>query len=160
MTASEHQACLLLGSNLRPGVNLAKGIELLGHKVTVVRSSSVWETPAVGFDGPDFLNLAILVTTPLEAGELKEKILRPLESQLGRIRSANKNAPRPIDLDIIIFDGQLLDPDLWLYAHRAIPVAEILPDYRSSRGDTLKEVASELAKTNPVRLKMDVLVGR
>ncbi len=88
----------------------------------------------MGTTGPDFLNLALLVTTSLEAGELKEKVLRPLEAQLGRLRSADKNAPRPIDLDIIIFDDLLLDPNLLLYAHRAVPVAEILPDYRSSQG--------------------------
>jgi 2-amino-4-hydroxy-6-hydroxymethyldihydropteridine diphosphokinase len=160
MTLPVHQACLLLGSNIQPGKNIALAIKLLRQSVTVMRSSSVWETQAVGSVGPDFLNLALLITTALEAGELKEKVLRPLETQLGRVRSADKNAPRPIDLDIIIFDDQLLDPNLWIYAHRAVPVAEILPDYRSAHGDTLQEIASELAKSTPLRLKPDVLVGR
>ena len=160
MTAKRHQACLLLGSNIRPGENLALALELLGQNVTVIRRSSVWETLAVGSAGPDFLNLALLVETPLDAPDLKEKVLRPLETQLGRVRTADKNAPRPIALDIIIFDDRLLDPGLWRYAYRAVPVAELLPAYRSTRGDTLGEVASELAKTTPVRLKPDVLVDR
>ncbi len=159
MSSPRHQVCLLLGSNIQPEKNLARGIELLRQKVMVVRSSSVWESPSVGSTGPDFLNMALLVTTSLEAGELKEKVLRPLEAQLGRFRSADKNAPRTIDLDIILFDDRLVDPDLFLYAHRAVPVAEILPGYHSSQGLTLAEVASELARTTPIRLKPDVLAG-
>jgi 2-amino-4-hydroxy-6-hydroxymethyldihydropteridine diphosphokinase len=126
--------------------------------VTISRRSSVWETPSVGSSGPDFLNLAVLITTPLKADELIAQVLRPLEKQLGRVRSANKNAPRTFDADIILFDNRLLDQNLWRYAHRAIPVSEVLPDYPSSQGDTLKDVASELAKTAHIHLRPDVLV--
>lgn len=160
MTTLEHQACLLLGSNIQPEKNLTLGLNLLRNMVTISRLSSVWETPSVGSSGPDFLNLAALITTPLKATELKAQVLRPLEKQLGRVRSANKNAPRTFDIDIILFDGQLLDQNLWSYAHRAVPVAEILPDYLSSRGDTLKDVASELAKTIHIHLWPNVLVDR
>jgi len=158
MTVLEHQACLLLGSNILPEKNLTLGLNLLRNMATISRLSSVWETPSVGSSGPDFLNLAVLITTQLKASELKAQVLRPLEKQLGRVRSANKNAPRTFDIDIILFDGQLLDPNLWVYAHRAVPVAEILPDYRSDQGKLLKEVAHGLAEMNPIRLKRDVLV--
>jgi 2-amino-4-hydroxy-6-hydroxymethyldihydropteridine diphosphokinase len=160
MMAIEHQACLLLGSNIHPEKNLVQGLELLGKEVKIMRFSSAWETPAVGSAGPDFLNAAVLITTLMEAGELKEKVLRPLEAKLGRVRSADKNAPRPIDFDIILFDGQLLDPSLWHYAHRAVPVAEILPGYRSERGELLSEAASDLAKITPIHLKPGVLIAR
>lgn len=160
MTAPEHQACLLLGSNIQPEKNLALGLNLLRNMVTISRLSSVWETPSIGSSGPDFLNLAVLITTPLKASELKAQVLRPLEIQLGRVRSANKNAPRTFDVDIILFDGRLLDQNLWRYAHRAVPVAEIVPDYLSSRGDTLKDVAAELAKTIHIHLRPNVLVDR
>ncbi len=159
MASQEHQACLLLGSNIEPEKNLPRGVELLQQKVAVTRSSSVWQTAPVGFEGPDFLNLALLVSTFHNASELKERILRPLEARMGRVRTADKNAPRPIDFDIIIFDGQLLDPNLFLYAHRAVPVAEILPGYRSVQGLTLAEVASELSKTALIHLKSDVFIG-
>jgi 2-amino-4-hydroxy-6-hydroxymethyldihydropteridine diphosphokinase len=158
MTGEVHQACLLLGSNIQPEKNLTLGLDLLRLMVTISRLSSIWETPSVGISGPDFLNLAVLITTPMNARELKAQILRPLEIQLGRVRSANKNAPRTFDIDIILFDGQLLDPNLWRYAHRAVPVAEIMPDYLSSRGDTLKDAASELAKTAPIHLRQDILI--
>ena len=157
MTAPEHQVCLLLGSNIQPEKNLRLGIDLLRKEVQIVQVSSVWETPSVGFAGPDFLNLALLISTPLDAGELKEKVLRPIEAQQGRVRGADKNAPRTIDLDIILFDGQLLDPSLWHFAHLAVPVAEIMPDYRSDQGEILSQVASRLAETTPIRLKPGVL---
>jgi len=160
MRPAVHQACLLLGSNILPGKNLSLGVDLLWQKVKIVQISSVWQTPAVGSAGPDFLNMAVLITTSLEAGELKDKILRPLEAQLGRVRSADKNAPRPIDIDIILFDGQLLDPNLFRHAHRAVPVAEILPDYRSPRGEFLREVAFQLVESSPIRLKPDVPIDR
>jgi 2-amino-4-hydroxy-6-hydroxymethyldihydropteridine diphosphokinase len=156
----EHPACLLLGSNIQPGKNLALAVDLLQREVKIVRHSSTWETAPVGSAGPDFLNLAVLITTSLEAAELKDRVLRPLEAQLGRVRSADKNAPRTIDIDIIIFNGQLLDLKLWQYAHRAVPVSEILPDFRSDQGEILAEVAARLAKTTLIRLKPDVRIGR
>ncbi len=154
-----HQVYLLLGSNIQPEENLVRGMDLLRQKVKIVRSSSVWESPPVGSVGPDFLNLAVLISTPLEAVELKEKILRPLESELGRLRSVDKNAPRTIDLDIILYDDRLIDPNLFNYAHRAVPMAELLPELLSPQGSTLAEIASTLAKTTSIRLKPGVLAG-
>jgi 2-amino-4-hydroxy-6-hydroxymethyldihydropteridine diphosphokinase len=158
MKTKEHQICLLLGSNIQPEKNLALGVGLLHSKVKIPRVSSVWETPAVGSPGPNFLNMALLVLTTLDAELFKEKVIRPLETQLGRVRSADKNAPRTIDIDIILFDNQLLDPNLWRFAHRAVPVAEILPDYRSDRGELLKEAASRLAETTRIRLQPDLKI--
>lgn len=157
MTVLEHQACLLVGSNIQPEQNLVLGIELLRRKVKLLRVSSVWETPAVGSAGPDFLNAAVLVSTRMDAEELKTQVLRPLEAQMGRVRSEDKNAPRPIDFDVILFDHQLLDPTLWQHAHRAVPVAELFPDYRSEAGEVLSAVAAALVKTTPIRLKRGVL---
>jgi 2-amino-4-hydroxy-6-hydroxymethyldihydropteridine diphosphokinase len=160
MIESEHQGCLLMGSNIQPGKNLALGVDLLKQKLTILQLSSVWETASVGSGGPDFLNLAVLIGTALEAQELKDNVLRPLEAQLGRVRSEDKNAPRTIDLDIILFDGRLLDPDLFRYAHRAIPVSELMPDYRSDQGESLAEAATRLAKETFIRLRPDVPIER
>ncbi len=160
MMGAEHQACLLLGSNMQPEKNLSRGVELLQQKVRVIRRSSVWQSQSIGSAGPDFLNLAVLIMTPMLADELKEKVLRPLEAQLGRVRGKDKNAPRPIDFDIILFDDWLLDESLWQYAHRAVPVAELLPDYRSSRGDILQNVACELAGTTVIHQRPNVFVDR
>jgi 7,8-dihydro-6-hydroxymethylpterin-pyrophosphokinase len=79
---------------------------------------------------------------------------------MGRLRSADKNAMRSIDLDIILFDRRLLDPMLWHFAHRAVPVAEIQPDIRSEAGETLKETAAKFMSKGFIRLRQDVILLR
>ena len=119
--------------------------------MTILRASSVWESPAVGSHGPNFLNAALLCQTSLAAEALKWQVLRPLEARLGRVRNQDKNAPRPIDFDIITVDGRLYDPLLWQYAFRAVPVAELLPDLISETGERLAEAARRLAVELPLK---------
>ncbi len=159
MTPRLHEACLLAGSNIDPEKNLPRALELLEQQVRLVRRSSIWQSASVGSPGPDFLNVALLVRTPLSLERLKQEVLRPLESDLGRVRTSDKNAPRPIDLDIVIFDGQVLDPNLFIYAHRAVPVAQVLPSF-SAGGSSLEQVASELSKSTPIHVIRDVHAGR
>jgi 2-amino-4-hydroxy-6-hydroxymethyldihydropteridine diphosphokinase len=147
-----HQACLLVGSNIQAGENLRLARQRLQEWVVILGESSVWQTAAVGSDGPDFLNMAVLIATDLEAEELKMQVLRPLEASMGRVRSADKNAPRPIDLDVIVFDGKTVDGLLWKHAYRAVPVAELLPDLRSDSGETLKQAAERLSALEKIEL--------
>jgi 2-amino-4-hydroxy-6-hydroxymethyldihydropteridine diphosphokinase len=152
-----HEACLLVGSNIQPETNLARGLDLLRQKVEILRLSSVWQSASVGAPGPDFLNLALLVVSPLPLDKLKLEILRPIEARLGRLHGLDKNAPRPLDLDIVIFDGRLVDLELYQYAYRAVPVSEVMPSFIDA-GRSLEKVAAELVKTMPLRLKPDLLV--
>ena len=156
MRAGLHQACVLLGSNILPEENLGRAWQRLQERVDIVRSSSVWESAAVGSDEPDYLNMAVLIFTPLDAAGLKTQVLRPLEAELGRVRSADKNAPRPIDLDIIVFDGQPVDELLGKYSYRAVPVAELLPDLSVNQGETLAQRAGRLAVEEPVLKRVDL----
>lgn len=158
MNQLQHCICLLLGANIQPEANLPRSVNLLRQHLTVVQTSSVWESQAVGSDGPNFLNAAVLAKTTMVADCLREEIFRPLEKQLGRVRTNDKNSPRPIDIDLILFDQQLLDPGLWQYAHCATPVAEILPEYRSNAGELLKDVAARTALTIPIWVRADVSV--
>jgi len=158
MEEEMHQACLLLGSNIEPERNIPRAVDLLNERLTILQVSSVWESASAECCYPDYLNLAALVATHLPASELKEKVLRPLEEQMGRVRTEDKNAARPIDLDIILFDGALLDPTLFEYAFRAVPVAEIFPEYPSAQGEALKDIARRLAETFPVQLRKDITV--
>jgi 2-amino-4-hydroxy-6-hydroxymethyldihydropteridine diphosphokinase len=152
------QVCLLLGSNIRPEYNLPLAVSLLRKQLTILQISSVWESAAVGGDGPNFLNAAILAISHWDALSLKQGVLLPLEAQLGRVRTGDKNSPRPIDLDIIFFDQQLLDPTLWNFSHRAVPVSEVLPDNSLGTEKSLKETATRLISTDPVRLREDVIL--
>jgi 2-amino-4-hydroxy-6-hydroxymethyldihydropteridine diphosphokinase len=120
--------------------------------VPIEAVSGVWKTPAVGSPGPDFLNAAVLISSQLTTGELRNDILRPIENLLGRVRTKDPNAPRTIDLDILIYNGQILDQDLWKFAHMAVPVAEILPTYSDPQsGDQAIVIAERLRKTSVIK---------
>jgi 2-amino-4-hydroxy-6-hydroxymethyldihydropteridine diphosphokinase len=153
-----YQVCLLMGSNIHPEYNLPLAMARLRQELTILRVSSVWESAPVGGEGQNFLNAAVLAVSHRNALLLKQRVLLPLEARLGRKRTPDKNSPRPIDLDIIFFDHQILDPTLWEYAHRAVPVSEILPEYLSELGQPLKEAAAILAVASPLRLREDVLL--
>ena len=152
MNSSNRVVCLLLGSNIWPEMNLKHALHMLRDQLGILKISSVWKTRAKGSPGPDFLNAAVLAETDLSADELKEDVLRPLETKLGRVRKADKNAPRTMDIDIIIFDGLLMDEDLWQQAYVAVPVSELLPDYISDNGMMLKDAAHLLAGVEPLTL--------
>ena len=154
MNLPAHRACLLLGSNIEPERNLSLAVQRLQVLLIVDRVSHAWETPAVGSDGPNFLNAALLVRTDLAPQELKEQVLRPLETELGRVRSTDKNSPRTIDIDVILWDDQVLDEMIWHLAHVAVPAEEVWPQpLPGPGGETLVQVAARLERTTPIRKK-------
>lgn len=124
-----HHAYLSIGSNIEPETYLPKTIQMLRKYGQVMNISSIWESQAVGSDGPNFLNVCVLFLTDLQPVDLKEQIIRPIESKLGRIRYADKNAPRTIDIDIVLFDNMPLNTEYWSYAFVAVPLAELIPDF-------------------------------
>ncbi len=127
-----HRVYLSLGSNIQPEVNLPKALVLLQEYGEVRKVSRAWESEAVGSDGPNFLNACVLFITPLSQVEVKEQIIHSIETELGRKRSADKYAPRTIDIDIVLFDEHLCDEKFWKQAFVVIPLAEIHPEYKNS----------------------------
>ena len=153
-----HQVCLSLGSNIEPAENLCAAVALLREQTTVLAVSRAWRTAAVGMNGPDFLNAAALILTKLGRQALKDQILRRIESQLGRVRSEDKYAPRTIDIDILVFDNQVVDPEIWTLAHLAQPVAELLPDLTEpASGETLDQIALRLVQKSSITPCPDML---
>ena len=145
MDSFNHTAYLSLGSNINPVENLRKAVALLRMVGQVTQISSIWETEAVGSKGPNFLNTGLVYETPYSQVTLKDLVLHRIEVQLGRVRSADKNAPRPIDLDIVVFDGQVIDSELWSRLHIARPFAEIIPELVNPvTGLSLKDIADQL----------------
>ena len=106
---------LSLGSNIEPEINLLKAIQGLKSVFEVVAVSSIWQSPAVGFEGDDFLNAVVEIKTPLSPDSLKNEILRPLEALLGRTRTEEKFSPRMVDIDILLYQNKLMDEELWSY---------------------------------------------
>ena len=151
-------AYLSLGSNIEPETNIKSAVELLARHTKLLAVSSVWETKPVGFTKQaNFLNAAAIVQTKLPAQQLKERALRKIEKLLGRVRQANKNAPRSIDIDIMLFNRQIFtmghrhipDPEILERPFVALPLAEIAPDYvHPETGQTLKEIAESFNVSN------------
>lgn len=140
-----HRAILLVGSNIFPWENIPACISRLAEHCHVLSISTIWETPAVGSPGPNFLNTALLVETNLAPEELKWQVIRPIEETMGRIRTGDKNAPRTIDIDIITWEDQVLDTHLWNRAHIALPVSSLAPHLVDpTSGETLEIIAQEL----------------
>jgi 2-amino-4-hydroxy-6-hydroxymethyldihydropteridine diphosphokinase len=155
-----HRVWLSLGSNIEAEVNLPKAMHILRQVGRVEAVSSVWESESVGFAGPNFLNACVLFRTPLGPVEFKEGVIRPIEAKLGRVRSAEKNAPRPIDIDIELYDETPLNADFWEYAFVIVPLAELLPDFvHPARGETLANVAEQVKRQVWMRKREDVVIS-
>ena len=95
---------IALGSNLgNRALTLRRAVYELGRVMSLVRVSSIHETkPVSAPDGsPDFLNMVVAGHTRLSPEDLLAK-LQMIECRLGRRRSV-KNAPRTIDLDLILY---------------------------------------------------------
>lgn len=152
-----HRAWVLLGSNIDKETNLPAAVAWLRQRAQVVAVSQVYETTPVGLrEQPDFFNAAVLIETGLSAQGVMDNLLRPLEAQLGRVRSADKNAPRTIDADLILYDQAIFDlgqrhipdPDLLQYPHVAVPIAELTPDIlHPETGESLRQIANRLTAT-------------
>jgi len=148
-----HRVYLSLGSNIQPEVNLPRTIDLLRQYGEVLEVSSAWETEAVGSDGPNFLNSCVLFITGTPYKELKEDVIHQIETRLGRKRSADKYAPRTIDIDIVLFDDMLCDEKYWNQPFVIVPLAEIYPIYHPPfTHETLLETA--------VRLRQNIWMER
>ena len=140
-----HRAYLSLGSNIQPETNVVRAIELLRKYGRLERISSAWESESVGAPGPNFLNACVLLLTPLSQRALKEQALLPIETELGRERSADKFAPRTIDIDIVLYDGISSDNKYWEQAFVVVPLAEIYPEYQNPiRAERIIKTATRL----------------
>ena len=156
----EHLICLGLGSNINPQSNLPLAVQLIRQFMILEAVSTAWETPAVGNHGPDFLNAAVLIRTRLSPETLKNQIIRRIEAELGRVRTKNKNAPRSIDIDILIVDEQVIEPEIWTHAYLAVPIAELLPNFESKEsGETIEAAARRLIKVTSIQPRPEVLPG-
>ncbi|MBX3049066.1 MAG: 2-amino-4-hydroxy-6-hydroxymethyldihydropteridine diphosphokinase [Anaerolineales bacterium] len=149
---NEHIVHLGLGSNIEPERHMLLAIAALRERLDVRCVSGVWQFPAVGSEGPDFLNAALTVATNLPAEALRTQVLHPLEAELGRQRTADKFAPRSMDIDILVYGDQVLDFEIWTRAHLAIPLAECAPELVEPRsGLNLRQISADLGRE--VKLK-------
>ncbi|MEE8573792.1 MAG: 2-amino-4-hydroxy-6-hydroxymethyldihydropteridine diphosphokinase [Thermodesulfobacteriota bacterium] len=123
-----NSAIVCVGSNVDAENSIKAATELLEKEQVLVASSVFVRTTPVGLsDQPDFTNGALKIETELDITELRA-YLKSLEARLGRVRGGDKNGPRVIDLDLVVFGGAIVDDDFEKYDFVREAVIELQPD--------------------------------
>lgn len=139
-----------LGANLGDAVQAVReAIVRIGElpHTAITRQSSLYRTAPVDSSGPDFINAVAEISTRLTAPELLA-MLQGIEEAAGRERPF-RNAPRTLDLDLLLFGGARIDsarlqvphPRMYARAFVLVPLAEIAPDLAPP--DRLAAVAAQ-----------------
>jgi 2-amino-4-hydroxy-6-hydroxymethyldihydropteridine diphosphokinase len=159
-----HIAFIALGSNLGDPENMVRlGIAALAGlpQAELIAASSLYRSPAQGYaDQPDFVNAVAQLSTSLAPQALLAALLA-IEQRFGRERSF-RNAPRTLDLDLLLYDAQCINEPALTVPHprmteRAFvlaPLVEIAPEcvipgmgaaadwLARCRGQTLSRIAA------------------
>lgn len=155
-------AYLSLGCNRgQCRANLSWAIRLLdaNERIEVTGISSVYETePVGGVEQPDFLNMAVELTTDLTPQELLAAC-RAVEVDLGGRDNRRPMGPRTIDLDILLFEQveiaekelTLPHPEMLRRAFVLVPLNEIAPEAKLPQGGTVAEALARLEDGHAVK---------
>jgi 2-amino-4-hydroxy-6-hydroxymethyldihydropteridine diphosphokinase len=151
LSARTREYLISVGSNIEPGTWVPRALALLRGRFDVSAVSDTYDVPAVGGEGdpPPFENLAVRLRTNLAPRALRE-VCRRFEEACGRRRTADRFAPRTMDLDVVYggpdvpADDQLPHPDLLAYPFVLVPCAEVWPDaVHPGEGRSLAELAAD-----------------
>jgi 2-amino-4-hydroxy-6-hydroxymethyldihydropteridine diphosphokinase len=147
-------AYLSLGSNQDALAHLARARRELEARFPGARFSPLYRTPAVGFEGADFLNAGAVVDSDLDLPAL-DAWLHALEDAHGRRRDVPRFSDRPLDIDVVFYDdlvfqgpGNLRVPRPELrHAFVLRPLAGLAPTYRDPEsGQTLAQLWAQHAE--------------
>ncbi|MBF0277556.1 MAG: 2-amino-4-hydroxy-6-hydroxymethyldihydropteridine diphosphokinase [SAR324 cluster bacterium] len=123
-----NQAIIAAGSNIKPQYHIEQArIQLNEAKMLLAESQFIQTTPIGNTDQPDFINGAFLIETRFDARQLKAW-LKALEDNLGRVRGADKFGPRTIDLDIVVWNKEIVDDEVYERDFLKNSVIELCPE--------------------------------
>jgi len=134
------RAYLSLGSNVEPQRYLPAAIAALRERFGDIMVSPAYRSRSVGFEGADFVNLAVGLDTDLSPQALNDW-LHALEDRHGRRRDVPRYADRTLDIDIVLYDALVIDGPGHLqiprnelqHAFVLRPLADIAPQVRHPR---------------------------
>ncbi|MFD2915671.1 2-amino-4-hydroxy-6-hydroxymethyldihydropteridine diphosphokinase [Psychroserpens luteus] len=118
-----HHVYIALGSNKGDRLKyLQDAVDAIFAEIGKVNAiAKVYNTPAFGFEGDDFLNTCIYIESVFSAEEVLEK-LQTIEKRLGRERKQTEGyESRTIDLDILLFDCDIIASKNLNVPHSQLP---------------------------------------
>lgn len=117
-----------IGSNIDPEEHIGQARDIISKTHNILKSSQFIETEPIGYKDQDFfINGALLIETEMEVDSLTSW-LKELETKLGRIKTENKFGPRTIDLDIIVWNGKVVDDEVYEREFLLNSIKELLPE--------------------------------
>ncbi|MDH5636896.1 MAG: 2-amino-4-hydroxy-6-hydroxymethyldihydropteridine diphosphokinase [Nitrospinota bacterium] len=132
-----HRVFLGIGGNIDPERNIPLGVELIRSRFSLVRLSPVYLSEPWGTkeSQPDYLNLVAEVNTELDIFGVRGELCW-IERTIGRQRTNDKFAPRPMDVDLLLYDnaegkhadGPLPHPQVLTQQFVYLPMMDIAPD--------------------------------
>lgn len=155
-------AFIALGANLGdPAAQVLDAMAALAllDQTRLLDCSSLYRSRAVGHtEQPDFINAVVHVRTRLTARGLLQACL-DIEVRFGRQRTF-KNAPRTLDLDLLLYDGlvthsaglTLPHPRMHQRAFVLQPLVEIAPDCVIPGQGSAQQLLGRIAGDSPIRL--------
>lgn len=121
-----------MGSNIAPEQNVEQALVFLRKQFEVLAVSALERTAPIGIkEQADFLNGAVLLRTDMNLSEL-EPWLKQLEDEMGRDRTVARFGPRVIDLDVVVWNGRVVDPDFFKRDFLQRAVAQLLGEQFSA----------------------------
>jgi len=153
------RAFVSLGSNIDAEAQLQGAVAAMREEFGELELSPVYRSPAVGFDGDDFLNLIAGFVTDRSALDCAA-VMQRLEMEAGRTGEQHGFTARPLDLDMVLY-GDLIDgsrelrvprDDVEKYAFVLGPLADIAPDFAHPvTGQTMAQMWAEFDRsTSPM----------
>ena len=119
-----------IGSNIDADYHIPEMLRVLAADVQIVQVSQMVQTKPIGIiSQADYTNGAVRILTEMDIEELSI-FLKKLEDQMGRDRNQKKFGPRIIDLDILILNNEVVDPDYYTREFLRNSAAELGFEYK------------------------------
>ena len=144
-----------LGSNLEnPAQQIQDAVYAIGQveQSSITALSSLYYSRPMGpQDQPDYMNAVLAIDTQLEPLALLDA-LQAIEQEAGRVRKGDRWGPRILDLDILLFDLQVIDCERLTVPHYGmkqrefvlLPLAEIAPELNLPSGEHIAQLSREI----------------
>jgi len=164
LTTGHVRVFVAAGSNVEPERNLERACADIAHTWPDALFSRSYRNVAVGFEGPDFINLVVGFSAAQPLHSVIER-LRGIETNCGRPRYAPKWASRTMDLDVLLYgdrvektaDYTLPRPDLLKRPYMLGPMAEIAPGVKHPiAGRTIGELWQEFDRHAHAMIAVDI----